>query len=366
MSKPLLLVLHGVGAHGHDWAKPVLELLTETADSFPGVAARGKLSAQVEIVPLRYDDIFDQWLKQWEAQGSKLKEFGKASAVKLPRLSAALNDTLLPDAERGFFWSHAFDAISYRGVSIIRDQVRAKVMAEIVAAVNAHLAKHPGADVSILAHSLGTIVSHDVLAALATGKHGEPFKAGKFRFSNLFLLANAVKLGPSKLVTPKPDETAVRPVSAGPMGGLAPYLSYYYSFRHEWDPIPNWQPFAPGTWGPGFINVKIRHLHQVNVHGYEHYLKHPDVHVRILRGLLGWDTISDSEWHQRRAEFPDVAPNACGNTVTELIQRLDALRGVATDGSLDEIAMGLFGIYRAVREARRNCEALFNETDGWL
>lgn len=366
MSRPLLIVLHGMGAHGVNWETPLLTRFGEIAASFSGIAANGPLAQQVALAPIRYDDVFDGWLDQWEAMGSKLDEFLKASSTKLPRLAGFMRDTLVPAADRGFFWSHAFDAIAYRAAPLIRDQVRAKVMADIVAAINAHHATDPGAQVSILAHSLGTIVTHDVLAELATSAKSKPFNSGKFRFTNLFLLANAVRLGPSSLVQPQPEKSAVRPVSAGKAGTHAPYCDFHYGFRNHWDPVPNWQPFVPTKWGAGFFDVKVRHIHQVNVHGYEHYLEHPEVHVRILRALLGAHVIPGPEWQQRVADFPDIKPNACGTAVSDLMNRLDQLRAVATGGKLDDVAMALVELYRAIDTAKGTCQEMFNADDGWL
>jgi hypothetical protein len=366
LARPLLIVIHGMGAHGTAWEAPLLTRFGEIAATFGGIAAGGPLDQQVVFAPIRYDDIFDGWLDRWEQMGSKLDEFLKASDTKLPRLTGFMRDTLVPSAERGFFWSHAFDAISYRAVPLIRDQVRARVAADIVSAINAHLNAEPGAEVSVLAHSLGTIVTHDVLTELATSKQTKPFNAGKFRFANLFLLANAVRLGPSALVKPEPEKTPVRPVSAGPAGQHAPYCGFYHTFRNHWDPVPNWQPFVPTKWGAGFNDVKVRHIHQVNVHGYEHYLEHPDVHVRILRSLLGTHVIPGPEWQQRVADFPAIKPNACGTAVSELMNRLDELRTVTTSGKLDDVAMAMVALYRAIEHAKTTCQEMFNADDGWL
>ena len=54
----------------------------------------------------------------------------------------------------------------------------------------------PNAEVSVLAHSLGTSVTHDTLALLATDppKNAEGFLAGAVRLANLFQVANAPSL----------------------------------------------------------------------------------------------------------------------------------------------------------------------------
>lgn len=362
MARPLLLLVHGMGSHSESWSSDIVAYLSGLAASYPGVDALEPLDEQVDIRTIRYDDVFDRQLADWEVQGSKLDELTRLCGRRLPTLLGAMNNVMMPPHEKGFVWTHVIDAITYRMVALTRDQVRARVALQVVEAVN----QHPDANVTVVAHSLGTIVIHDVLAQMANGLHGAAFKAGVFEVSNLFFLSNATRLGPPALIDLESHNTPVRPGSAGPTEqGLAPYCGLFYNVHHEWDPVCSWRRFAPAGWGPGLIDVPLRHMHQVNVHGMRHYLAHPDVHVRLLRALLGNDVISRSEWQDRASAFPDVPPNPCGETIATLMNRLDFLRGV--DGrSLDRLGLGLLDLYRAIHDGREACDAMFNVGDGWM
>jgi len=367
MAKPLLLLLHGIGSHSDEWADNVVSQLDELAATYPGIDANGDFSEQVEIKPLRYDKLFDDQLERWESLGNRVDEFRKESKIDLPRVFSVLNNNLIPPDEPGFVWNSVLDAVTYRGVTLTRDQIRTHVMKEIVSAINAHLKKHSGADVSILGHSLGTIVTHDVLHLLATGKGGAAFSSKFTRFANVFMLANATKLGPSKFIDIKSNASLTRPVSAGPLAGVGkPYCGAFYNINNHWDPIGSWARFSQTTWGDGFHDIEVRHIHQVNVHGFGHYLMHPSVHTALFRALLGNFVIPTRLVEQRMIDFPDIKPSACGDAIATLMNDLDRIRNGVNGGDLDEVAMGMLNTYRAVRNAKDKCKAMFNAADGVL
>lgn len=370
MARPLLILLHGMGTGSEDWGQAYIARLNAIADTYPGIARGGSLTAQVAVKPLYYGPVFQQLLSRWEQQGGKVDNLLNETRGQLPRVAALLNDHATPPDERGFLWTHIVQPVTYRGTTLVRDEVRALVLNDLVAAVNAHLAENAGAEISVLGYSLGTIVAHDVLHLLGSGASsagGRVWSSDRFRFANVFQLANATRLGPAALIDFRADRSVVRPVSAGPSpDALDPYIGQLYSFRNRWDPVASWQPFAPDGWERGFHDVRLRHIHQVNVHGLEHYLEHPEVHVRIFRALLGSFVVTDPEWHERVADFPDLVPNDCSDTVAALMHDLDQIRDAVTGGKLDDVAMGLLRMYRAIKKAKEGCEALFNRLDGWL
>src|SRR5581483_4898280 len=96
-----------------------------------------------------------------------------------------LDDTTLPADVNNAFWSTTIDPILYRG-TIVRDEIRTKVTRLIFDTINKVTAAANGQaiDVSIIAHSLGTIVVHDVLQQVASGAAGgnDAFEASKFQF----------------------------------------------------------------------------------------------------------------------------------------------------------------------------------------
>jgi hypothetical protein len=370
MAKPLLILLHGMGAPSKDWAKEYIASLDSLGATFPGLEEKGAFSEQVVLKPLHYDHVFQDLLDRWETEGSKVDGFLKEKEISLPRVSAFLKDNTIPPDERGFFWTHVMDPVTYRGTTLIRDEVQATVVADVAATINAHLDAHEGAEVSILGYSLGTIVTHDLLHLLGSGgssPSGRVWKSDRFRFANVFQVANASRLGPPALLQFNPYKSVVRPVSAGEApSGDKPYAGYFYNFRNEWDPVASWQRFSPPDWGRGFFDVSLRHIHQANVHGLGHYLSHPEVHVRLFRALLGTKVISRSSWQERVSDFPNLPSTPCTATVAALMQELDSLKTAVTGGKIDDVAMGMLGAYRAIRKAKEACAELFNKVDGWL
>ena len=367
MGKPLLLLLHGIGTHSRTWADHAIARLDEIGATFPEIAAGGPLTSQVTIKALNYDSVFDAQLARWRAAGEAIDGFKGESAVKVPNLVDFLNNTFVPPDEENFVWNSVMDAVTYRGVTITRGEIRTHVMKEIVSAINAHLDREQEAEISILGHSLGTIVVHDTLHLLATGEGGDAFKSEFFRFANVFLLANASKLGPKKFIDIKSDDSCTRPISApAPTGGAAPYCGALYNFNNHWDPIGSWARFSAQGWGNGFHDVEIRHIHQLNVHGINHYIEHPRVHIPLLRALLGTFVIPDRLKDQRITDFPDLKPSACGTAVATLMNHLDQIRDETSGGDFDDIAKGMLRLYRAVREAKSSCQAMFNDADGVL
>ena len=368
MAKPLLLLLHGIGSHSTSWANDVIARLGEIAGTFPAIAARGPLSSQVEIKPLQYDSVFEAQLERWRQNGSRVTGFTSDSAIKVPNLITFLNGALVPTDEESFVWNAVMDAVTYRGVGITRDEIRTHVMKEVVSAINAHLASHPGADISILGHSLGTIVTHDVLHLLGSGKGGAAFKSTKFRFTNVFLLANASLLVPKKFRDIDSHDSLTRPVGApAPSAGGKPCCGSFYNINNHWDPIGSWARFRPSnTWGDRSHDIEVRHIHQVNVHGINHYIEHPRVHIALLRALLGSDTIPGRVEDERLIAFKDLKPSPCGDAIATLMNTLDRIRNNVSGGDFDDVATGMLSMYRAVREAKDRCPAMFNSADGVL
>jgi predicted glycoside hydrolase/deacetylase ChbG (UPF0249 family) len=73
----------------------------------------------------------------------------------------------------------------------------------------------------------------------------------------------------------------------------------YETFRHELDPFAAIDPFKPpGAWFPqnipkdevyGEFTIQAQDFQDFNVHGFSHYLSHPEVHVPIIRTLCQGD-----------------------------------------------------------------------------
>ena len=367
MAKPLLLFVHGAGKYGPNWSDKHLTRLAEIAATYPGIAQGGALEDQMTIVSVNYDTVFRDLLDRWRTQDDQLTELLTESGLSLPGTLQFLNDNTIPPEERGFFWTHVLDPILYRGFPTLTKQVQVSAMLQVVTAMNNHLAANPGAQISIMGQSLGTIVNHDILELLGTGQttaHGDVWKSDRFSFANVFQVANASRLGPPGLAKPDAYESVVRPSTAPPTaGGLPGYCFQMFCFRNRWDPVPNFQRFDPQGWGPDYHDVVVDHVHQANVHGFMHYLENPKVHVELFRAVLGHWTVPDSDFQAHLGAFQNI-DIPCGNEIADLKNALDGVI-TATDGrDFDGIINATLEFYRATKTARDACSSLASAVDG--
>lgn len=359
----LLIAVHGMGSHPPKWSEAIREKLDEVAARYPSLAG-SPLSQRYTFAEVRYDGIFERYVEKWQAQAAEFAKFQTEQGVKLPGLLAWLTDDTLPQDEKAAatstFWSTLIDPILYRGFPVVRDEVRAAVMAQIVGHITSNMTSG-AVDVSILAHSLGTAVLHDVLQLLASGASGgnASFTAKHWHFDRLFMVADVCKLGPPDLIDLRTDIDGylVRPRDPNGAGGPESYYcARMFSFRHEWDPFVRWAPFNP-PWGPDFLSPDpLTHVHQANTHGFTHYLDHPAVHIPIINSLVGFTAISAKEQLNAIANYPLIVSPQCSTEINELKALVQGLP--AACDSLEDLAIKGVTFYLAARRAVAACKAL--------
>jgi hypothetical protein len=273
-----------MGVHGQDWAQPVLEQIVSLPNrhGYQWFEREGGLTDHVDIVPVTFDECFTDLLTGWSSSSVELAEFANRNRIAIPNVLGWLENA--GDEEKNFFWSHLVDVLLYRFINQVRAEVRLRLRRVLVEAITARMAGGNIVEASVLAHSLGTSIVHDSLALLGSepidGNHA--FMVGSFQFANLFMVANVSRI----LETiPSTDSSVVHPATINPQQA---YCQAYYNFRHTLDPFPSIRPFEPWNWGDDFITVTgLNKIRAFNVHGFQHYLEAPQVHVPILRGLFG-------------------------------------------------------------------------------
>jgi hypothetical protein len=310
-----------MGVHGADWAQPVVAKLDEVAGRYNDFkAGKPALSARVKLVPVTYDNVFQELLQQWSNSATKLHDFVTQNGIPVNTLTQWLLGA--SQTEANFFWSHVVDVLIYRFFEIKKSEVRTRVQSQVVDTLNAEMADGNIVEASVLTHSLGTSVAHDFLAFLGANAidGSEAFMAKNFRFSNFFIVAN---VGRVLETNPLVYQSCVKPMSANPNEA---YCDRYYNFRHELDPFPAVRAFAPPNWGADYRPTEnLKHFHEFNVHDYLHYLDHPAVHIPIIRGLLG-PVVDDAERQHALDTYPDiVVPDRCQNALRNLRDELKRL-----------------------------------------
>lgn len=301
----VLLLVHGMGVHGADWGAGAVTAIRDAAESY-GLA--DELTTAIEkdavaLVPIGYDDRFTARLARWGNDSRQLASFIRTNAIDVPVNIVSWLESA-DETENRFLWSHVVDVILYRFFNEVTQDVRVHVMKSVAEAWTEALDIDPSARVSVLAHSLGTSVTHDSLALLATNppRDADAFLAGNRRLASLFMLANVSRI----LETlPRVYESVICPPT---VQGSNAYCGVYYDVRHELDPVPAPRAFKPvWTAGGDYVQIRTTAMREFNVHSLERYLEDPRVHVPLLRSLFGHGAIDDATAAARIAEY-DAEP----------------------------------------------------------
>jgi hypothetical protein len=291
MSKHVLFLVHGMGVHKKgSWANSVIKKLKDSSKKY-SYFRESKLEDEVKFVPISYDNIISsEVLKKWQEDASKISDFAKENGLED-------NDALnwLKNAgktEKNFLWSHVADVIIYRFFRIYRVRIQMAVVKQIADEVDRQIREFRKARCSVLAHSLGTAVVHDSLHYLGTEKWGGSTNIiypTHWRFQSIFMIANTSRLLQTE---PKAYNSIVKP---GPNLDSGSYFCKYFNFRHELDPVPFPRMFDPVGWGSAYQSFVVRHYWNWDIHGFEHYLDNPRVHIPILRAITSEWAVSDQE-----------------------------------------------------------------------
>jgi hypothetical protein len=297
-----LFLIHGMGKHEEGWHQPVVDTLRDIYDRYR-VSKFVSFDDRFKVVALGYDDVLRDLLAMWQEGAEGVGQLAEGvDAEQVENLVGWLRD-IDPDQ---FVWSHAADALLYRLFFDVRQTVRTTVARQIAEEITDLKANETW---SVIAHSLGTAVVHDALDALWTGQLpggvGTGFGPAQNKAQLVMMVANA-----SRLLETSPDvyESTVRP---GDSNDAESGCFHYLSARHRLDPVTIPRRFEPVNWprpdsiAKGrYLPVEVWHIHDKNVHGWEHYLINPAVHVPMLRALTFPTAVTVDEEQAAHAEFP--------------------------------------------------------------
>jgi hypothetical protein len=109
----------------------------------------------------------------------------------------------------------------------------------------------------------------------------------------------------------------------------------FFNFRHVVDPITWPKQFDPFDWDANaYSNVVIKHFADVKrVHDFDNYVRHPAVHLPMLRGFLGSNALgTTAEVNKVAAKYVEDYPKTTDFEFAELKSMLggDAERDLDT------------------------------------
>jgi len=289
MSKKSLIVVHGMGKHTETSVRQeITEALKTVFSRYSSLKSKNP-KTEIDISVFAYGHYFEDYRKAVAdrrdivtALQSVSSEFGgllPEAALEIAKLDESIT-------EDSMFSTHWLDVILYR-FSLLAEPIQL-ALAEHVAA---EVVQNGGPNVHVLGHSLGTSVLHDALARLY-GPEPMDVKLSTVRdkLSCVHMVANVSR---SLQSFRKAGASEVRPV----LGCCSNFIQY----RHTLDPIPQVKPFSPTDnggwvtpkiWKDNYRLVEPSAVTSANVHALGHYLLDPEVHLPLLRTVMGFRPLS--------------------------------------------------------------------------
>lgn len=313
MRKHILFFVHGMGVYVDEsgdsddsWGIGAAKTLKSQYEKYPSLVS--SFDEVFEPVYINYDAIFNNVLKRWAAEAQTITGSGIEAAEIATRMVNWLSNGAQTDDN--FAWTHVGDVILYRFFNLVRQHVKIKVANQI------HDALEPKDGVavtrwSIIAHSLGTAVTHDVIHAMSSSS---PNEAGIPILDALVPNANVIAMiaNVSKTLENNAkvyDSAVVPPVSC----------DVYLSANNKYDPFVSEKVLVPDRFNPTgrprwdaaisddkFYNIESANVHEVNVHSIDNYLVNPAVHIPLLRALCGAGSIPSSLELKALDEFKEI------------------------------------------------------------
>jgi len=314
-----VLLVHGMGqttakefrqefVNGLTAALDLYELKSKWDESEETFAINydGSAWEKTRVVAFGYNDFFET-RRERVADESKavLDRLNGIGLVDKPerRLAEGLAKLSASFGKDKFFQTHFGDVLLY-AYTTVGAQVRASLAEKITAMIATGTAP---SEIHVIAHSLGTSVTHDTLAMLSA-KHKErtdtQLNIVTHRIGSLHLIANVSEILD---VYVSIDQSYVRPGRNG-------CVSKYYQYNNRFDPFTRVAPFKPrndgswiskGTFKNHYASIATNDVTGGNPHALSHYLLDPvnssvlfptafnvDVNARYTDAIAAYDKLT--------------------------------------------------------------------------
>src|SRR5579871_1948386 len=128
--KHAVFLVHGMGVYQPGWEKTVVESITAAYNKYEFLK-KVDIGDRFEFVPVGYDDIFQEIVKNW---GDNAAILAKLPAGMVPADVQRLTSWMQSAGElkNNFLWTHAADVLLYRAFRLVRERVCASVATQII------------------------------------------------------------------------------------------------------------------------------------------------------------------------------------------------------------------------------------------
>ena len=324
-----MLLVHGMGDNVNDdgtvqtdWADNAKQTLKKEYKKYDILKAV-PFDERFEVMAVNYDTVFNDLLKHWADRSRSLRSTG----VPIDGIVGKVFDWLDNGAkqEDNFAWTHVADVVLYRFFPLVRQRVKTHVAKQFTATLKP-TNEGSVSSWSVIAHSLGCAVTHDVLHAMDATSPNEtgisildamvPSASVVAMISNVSkVLENDIGVYDSQVVPP----TNIKPNTA---------CFYYLSANNRFDPFVLPERFDPKNdpeWKQAkkdntFLDIRTRNVHEVNVHSFKNYLVNPAVHIPLFERMAGRGAISAAEKTAAKASFKDIASDGLLTQAKKLLK----------------------------------------------
>jgi hypothetical protein len=343
MGKHVLFLVHGMGKYEDGWEKSVIEKLESSYKSLGLEKRAGPLASWVDFVPVTYDHVFEDIRKEWREQNESLE----AQMKLLPGFDSSFISEIVEFTDFGlndnFINTHILDVIMYH---FFDDTIAPDVEHSVMKQITDKIKPDGSTSWSIMSHSLGNAATTNSLYRLftpgrnAAGNTVQPLFAETHRPRNLFMLANVSK------VLERGTGVYNGPVRPGGVNGNNVLCGDYVSVRNMFDPFLMPAPFERGqewVWnGPygrkkDYHPIFVKHVKQLNVHSWEHYLDNPAVQIPIFEGLLGNSQLFSDDATALAIEKYNARPSV--DDLDNILDELDEFLPDSADNLIDQLKM---------------------------
>jgi hypothetical protein len=315
MSRAYVFLVHGVGRHETGdgdfaaWAKPWRDgIIAELQRYAPydDKTADEIIANDICFRPVSYDAVFEEDFRQvWGNLAGALADNPIVGAN--PKLKSAIQsvaDNESAEDIEAFFWENVLDALLWYSLGLAHSAVKVRVAKQLVEGVKAMVDENNGdtSKAHIVAHSLGTSVAHDTVVSLTheTALHEGVLDPANFSWNSVTMVANVSRLLEGAVdISPGASEADFQAHNSILKPGANSAVDNFLNVRHQIDPI-TWPRMFDPDWDENYKGYMIdRFSDPKKVHDFEHYVKAPRFHRRLLRTILEDQTLGDA--HEREA-----------------------------------------------------------------
>lgn len=323
MPKHVIFLVHGLGDTVPGWSAPVQELIKQKYQLYK-ISTLGKFDNDFAFKELNYNHVFEGHIETWKENASAVTNILEASGIQSDLLSTLMGFSSKA-ARKEFANTHVLDVVLYRFMKGIKSQVISHISEQLVGKLN-EASTVP--TYSIICHSLGTAVMHDVMQANLTTPHF-PLSTAHGVPEVYMTLANVSRVLEDSDTNVYSSAVRPRLQDNNRLYGCNQFINV----AHMLDPFTMVRTFKPG-WKKGaakplnslkfdsYQALRIAGLTGFNAHDLEHYLAHPGTHVPLFRGLISKGAIKQAEFKKQLADHKKTTVAGQFNTVKTAVANI--------------------------------------------